>query len=82
MEHISQTRGCNYYSVKSSEDFMKRMDDDFEYMVTPLVFDLVMKIKCEGSAFQIDKVYGSNNKIEKSIMENGEVYEGAYIISK
>ena len=40
IEKISDVKGANYYSVHSSEDFKSRMGEQFEYMVTPLVFDL------------------------------------------
>ncbi|MFC1616572.1 VWA domain-containing protein, partial [Patescibacteria group bacterium] len=56
-EALSKVRGANYYSVHSSSEFMTRMDDEFEYMVTPLVFDLELKL--EGEGFEIEKVYGS-----------------------
>lgn len=54
---ISQTQGANYYSVHSREDFKKQLDDNFEYMVTPLVFDLSLKLKASG--YEIKAVYGS-----------------------
>lgn len=57
IEEITKVKGANYYSVKSSKDFKKRMDDEFEYMVTPLVFDLVLRLDSQG--FDIEKVYGS-----------------------
>lgn len=57
IESISKVRGANYYSVHSSVDFTKRMDEEFEFMVTPLVFDLELKLDAEG--FEIEKVYGS-----------------------
>jgi Ca-activated chloride channel family protein len=57
IEYITKTRGANYYSVHSSEEFKTRMDDEFEYMVTPLVFDLQLNLKSDG--YEIEKVYGS-----------------------
>ncbi len=54
---ISQTQGANYFSVHSREDFNKQLDDNFEYMVTPLVFDLTLKLKASG--YEIKAVYGS-----------------------
>ena len=58
IERISNTKGANYYSVHSSDDFKKRMGEQFEYMVTPLVFDLELKMKSED--FEIISVYGSD----------------------
>ena len=40
IETLSDVKGANYYSVHNSEEFKKIMSEDFEYMVTPLVFDL------------------------------------------
>jgi Ca-activated chloride channel family protein len=57
IEYITKIRGANYYSVHSSEQFQERMDDEFEYMVTPLVFDLELTLEADG--WEIEKVYGS-----------------------
>jgi Ca-activated chloride channel homolog len=57
VENITKMRGANYYSVHSSQEFAKRMDSEFEYMVTPLVFNLLLKLDALG--YQIEKVYGS-----------------------
>jgi Ca-activated chloride channel family protein len=57
IELITKIRGANYYSVHSSEQFKERMDDEFEYMVTPLVFNLQLTLEADG--WEIEKVYGS-----------------------
>ena len=57
IEEIIKTKGANYYSVHSASDFKERMIDEFELMVTPLVFDLVLSVNAEG--YKIKKVYGS-----------------------
>ncbi len=57
VESITKTRGANYYSVHAPEQFKERMDDEFEYMVTPLVFNLQLTLEAEG--WEIEKVYGS-----------------------
>ncbi|MEA3255022.1 MAG: VWA domain-containing protein [Candidatus Altiarchaeota archaeon] len=57
IEYITKIRGANYYSVHSAKQFKTRMDDEFEYMVTPLVFNLLLKLDAEG--YNIEKVYGS-----------------------
>jgi len=41
---IGKIRACNYYSVKSARDFKKTMDEDFEYIVTPSVFDINIEV--------------------------------------
>ncbi len=57
VEVITKIRGANYYSVHSGKSFLERMDDEFEYMVTPLVFNLSLVFQSKG--FEIEKVYGS-----------------------
>ena len=57
IESISKVRGANYFSVHSSSEFRKRMDEEFEYLVSPLVFNLNFKMFSNG--FNIKKVYGS-----------------------
>jgi Ca-activated chloride channel family protein len=57
VEHIIKIRGANYYSVHSDGQFRERMDDEFEYMVTPLLFDLRLMLDARG--WEIEKVYGS-----------------------
>ena len=64
VERISKTRGANYYSVHSSSDFLQRMDAEFEYMVTPLVFDLQMHLISEG--YEIVEVFGSPDANEST----------------
>lgn len=57
VESITKVRGANYYSVHSANEFKERMVDEFEFMVTPLVFNLVLSLESNG--FDIKKVYGS-----------------------
>ena len=57
VEYITKIRGANYYSVHSAKQFKERMDNEFEYMVTPLVFDLQLNL--DASGYEIEKVYGS-----------------------
>ncbi|HEY94509.1 MAG TPA: VWA domain-containing protein [Dehalococcoidia bacterium] len=64
VEYITKIRGANYYSVHSAEQFRERMDDEFEYMVTPLVFDLQLTL--ESDDWKIEEVYGSPEANEKT----------------
>ncbi len=57
VEAVSKTKGANYYSIHSAKEFKKRLDDEFDYMVTPLVFDLSLKIT--SNDYKIEAVYGS-----------------------
>jgi Ca-activated chloride channel family protein len=57
IESLTKVRGANYYSVHSNSQFKERMDEGFDYMVTPLVFDLELVLESQG--YEIEKVYGS-----------------------
>ena len=57
IELMTKTKGANYYSVHGSQEFKLRMDDEFDFMVTPLVFDLKLALQSDG--FAIKDVYGS-----------------------
>ena len=57
VEYVSKTKGANYFSVHSSSAFSKLLDEEFEYMVTPLVYDLELKLN--SANYAIEAVYGS-----------------------
>ncbi|MBI9031373.1 VWA domain-containing protein [bacterium] len=57
IKYITRTPGANYYSVHSAKEFKKRMDTQFDFMVTPLVFDLTLHLKSDN--YQIEEVFGS-----------------------
>ena len=57
IKSISKVRGANYYSVHSPVEFKKRLADEFEFMVTPVIFDLALTLKAPG--FRISQVIGS-----------------------
>jgi Ca-activated chloride channel family protein len=90
VENITKIKGANYYSVHSASEFQKRMDEEFDYMVTPLVFDLRLDLDAPG--YRIEKVYGSPeadeatgeimkvNTLFPSKAEDGEVKGGMILI--
>jgi Ca-activated chloride channel family protein len=57
IDRIAKIKGANYFSVLSSEEFKERLDDNFDYMVCPLVYNLSLKLVSRG--YQIEKIYGS-----------------------
>lgn len=57
VEAMSKAKGAWYGSVKTSEAFRKRLDEEFDYMVTPLVFNL--RLHLSSDTYIIDKVFGS-----------------------
>lgn len=90
IENITKVKGANYYSVHSAGEFKERMDDEFDFMVTPLVFDLVLDLDAPG--YEIEKVYGSPeadqatgeimriNTLFPSKAESGQVKGGVVLI--
>lgn len=90
ISEITQIRGANYYSVHSPAEFKERVDDEFEYMVTPLVFNLRMNFDSRG--WKIEKVFGSPeadqatgelmkvNTLFASKRENGETRGGLVLL--
>lgn len=67
-EKISDVKGANYYSVHNSKEFKKILVEEFDYMVTPLIFDLDLSLQSDD--FEIENVYGTDsvNKITGNIM--------------
>lgn len=90
VENITKIKGANYYSVHSAGEFRERMDDEFDYMVTPLVFDLRLRLDAPG--YEIEKVYGSPeadqatgelmkvNTLFPSKAEEGQVKGGVILV--
>lgn len=90
IEAITKIRGANYYSVHSADEFQERMDDEFDFMVTPLVFDLRLTLDSPG--YRIEKVYGSPeadeatgelmkvNTLFPSKAEEGQVKGGVILV--
>eukprot|EP01025_Chloroclados_australasicus_P049211 TRINITY_DN5595_c0_g1_i5.p1 TRINITY_DN5595_c0_g1~~TRINITY_DN5595_c0_g1_i5.p1 ORF type:complete len:642 (-),score=87.91 TRINITY_DN5595_c0_g1_i5:882-2807(-) len=78
VEILTKTRGANYYSVYSPSQFRTKMDEEFDFMVTPLVFDLKLEIDPasfnDGNGWQVIKVYGSPN-IDGGLSEEGTFIE-------
>ncbi len=56
-DQITKVKGANYYSVHSPREFRQRVDEEFDYMVTPLVFNLQMNL--QSQSWKIDQVFGS-----------------------
>ena len=90
VEGITKIKGANYYSVHSASEFKTRMNDEFDFMVTPLVFDLRLRLDAPG--YEIEKVYGSPeadqatgelmkvNTLFPSKAEEGQVKGGVVLV--
>ncbi|MEZ4086796.1 MAG: VWA domain-containing protein [Candidatus Gracilibacteria bacterium] len=90
VELMTKVRGANYHSVHSEKQFKETMDDNFDFMVTPLVFDLKLGLEADG--YEIEKVFGSPeadeatgeimyvNTLFPSKSEGGEVRGGLVLL--
>jgi len=56
-DSLSGIRGANHYFVHSADEFEQRLGDEFDYMVTPLVYDLDLEIEADG--YEVQTVHGS-----------------------
>lgn len=72
VEDVIKVEGGNYYAVHSNDEFMKTMDEEFKFMVTPLVFNFLLTLMAEGSSCCIEEAFGSGDD-EKAVLENGQV---------
>ena len=54
---IADVRGANYYTVQSPPAFEDRMSDGFQYMVTPLAYNLSMNVSAPG--YEVERAYGT-----------------------
>ncbi len=55
--HITQLRGCNFFYLESPEKIAKVFDTEFDYLVTPLVYDLDVRI-ATPEGLKLTAVYG------------------------
>jgi Ca-activated chloride channel family protein len=57
VEQITKIKGANYYSVHSPRQFRQRIEEEFDFMVTPMVFNVNLNFESKG--WRIEKVFGS-----------------------
>ncbi|MCU4802174.1 VWA domain-containing protein [Halobacteria archaeon HArc-gm2] len=57
VDELTAIRGANYYAVHSADEFERTLGEEFEYMVTPLAFDVSLQVEAEG--YDVKQVYGS-----------------------
>ena len=63
IEEISDVWGVNYYSMHNSKQFKERMGEQFEFMVTSLVFDLNLNLNSD--VYNIEMIYGTDTSKEQ-----------------
>jgi Ca-activated chloride channel family protein len=90
VDALTAVRGANYYSVHSADQFEERLDEEFEFMVTPLVFDLSLELDADGYA--VEEVYGTSaaedatdslvqaNTLFPSPQQNGRTRGGVILV--
>jgi len=61
---LTKVRGSNYFSVHTDEDFLKILEKDFNYIVTPLAFEVYGKIA--STKYEIERTHGSDFDFEGS----------------
>lgn len=54
---VSGIRGANHYFIHSADEFEQRLGKEFDYMVTPLVYDLELAL--DADRYEIEAVHGS-----------------------
>lgn len=76
-DELTGIQGANQYIIHSPDEFEQRLDDEFEYMVTPLVYDLNLELKTEG--YEIAAVHGSpaSNATDGKLMHVGTLFPSA-----
>lgn len=76
-ETLSGIRGANHYFIHSATEFERRLGDEFDYMVTPLVYDLRLELDAEG--YTIEAVHGapSPNGAPDRLMHVGTLFPSA-----
>lgn len=92
ISQLSSIRGQNYLSVKSAKEFKKQMDEEFDYLVTPIVFNADVAIQ-NNSSWKPVRAYGSPgneipsqgkllsiNSVFPSAKENATLNKGGSIV--
>lgn len=54
---LSGIRGANNYFIHSADEFEKRLGEEFDYMVSPLVYNLNLELDADG--YDIEAIHGS-----------------------
>jgi Ca-activated chloride channel family protein len=74
---VSGIRGANHYFIHSADEFEQRLGDEFDYMVTPLVYDLDLELDADG--YEIEAVHGSPSAAagDERLMHVGTLFPSA-----
>jgi len=58
IERVSKTSGCNYANVRTTETFRELVREEFNYMVTPIGFNIRVKIE-NMDCWSFDEGFGT-----------------------
>ena len=74
---LSGIRGANHYFIHSATEFERRLGEEFDYMVTPLVYDLNLDLDADG--YEIEAVHGSpsGDAASDQLMHVGTLFPSA-----
>jgi len=60
VSQITKRKGCNYFCINDSLHFKKLMDKEFDYIVTPTIFNAQVSYReTKGLKFKPERVFGS-----------------------
>jgi Ca-activated chloride channel family protein len=63
-EELSKVRGTTIFGVNSSNELKKILVEDFNYLVSPVEYDVNIRLICNG--YGIDSVYGGDEDAAQS----------------
>ena len=74
---LSGIRGANHYFVHSADEFEQRLGEEFDYMVTPLVYNLTLELDADG--YEVEAVHGapSADADREQLMHVGTLFPSA-----
>lgn len=61
---IESIRGCNYYSIKTNEEYESKVNKEFELITTPILYDMSIEYKSDLDPPTLN-IYGVNEMINK-----------------
>eukprot|EP01006_Ploeotia_vitrea_P032129 TRINITY_DN64386_c0_g1_i1.p1 TRINITY_DN64386_c0_g1~~TRINITY_DN64386_c0_g1_i1.p1 ORF type:complete len:533 (-),score=59.75 TRINITY_DN64386_c0_g1_i1:211-1611(-) len=69
---LAKCKACNYHSVLDPKDFVKQMEEDFDYLVCPNAFDIrvVLPPVENDHGIKAQHVYGAPNLPEDDVNNN------------
>merc|ERR1712032_125376 len=74
VDQAMSTNGCNFLALETTEKFFATLQEQFEYLVTPVVRRL--RVEMQGGPFKVLKTIGwENSRRVKMDTDHGEVLQ-------